>query len=44
MFIMWKVSIDYDEILRYKQRKHRDLEDSDASEVNTPRRLENTVY
>ena len=47
MFVMWKVSVDYDEVIRYKSRKQTyDLEnDSDTSDAfaNT-KRLENTVY
>ena len=44
MIIMWKVSVDYDEILRYKQQKRTKEGDSETSQVFTPRRLENTVY
>ena len=41
---MWKVSVDYDEILRYKQQKRVKESDSETSQVFTPRRMENTVY
>jgi len=46
MFVMWKVSVDYDEVLRYKMKtKTVDfLNDSEASEGQDSRRLENTVY
>lgn len=43
---MWKVSVDYDEIIRYKQKNQLRFEsDSEASDVfSNTRRLENTVY
>lgn len=47
MFIMWKVSVDYDEILRFKMKsKQYEIEgDSENSDVFTnTRRFENTVY
>jgi hypothetical protein len=48
MIVMWKVSVDFNEIIRYKEwnKKQRDLEaDSESSEVfSNSRRFENTVY
>jgi len=43
---MWKVSVDYDEVQRYKRSKAMNFEgDSEASdEFNNSKRLENTVY
>ena len=48
MFIMWKVSIDYDEIIRYKAR-HSKVIDFEGDSEDTEgwandKRLENTVY
>lgn len=43
---MWKVSVDYDEIVRYKQRniKH-DLEgDSENSQIFYPNKVQNSVF
>lgn len=47
MFVMWKVSVDYDEVVRYKSRNNAlDFEgDSRGSEAwANANRLENTVY
>lgn len=47
MFVMWKVSVDYDEVMRYKNRnKALDFEgeSEDFSRDSDSRRLENTVY
>ncbi|CAI2365549.1 unnamed protein product [Moneuplotes crassus] len=47
MFVMWKVSVDYDEVMRYKNRnKALDFEgeSENFSRDSDSRRLENTVY
>jgi hypothetical protein len=48
MFIMWKVSVDYDEVIRYKARNNKLIDfEGDSEDTEgwaNDKRLENTVY